>query len=462
MNKLKTLPVPVIVLLMAVVVEAQVSGIFSGSQGNPGSGQFMVLNSAKTYLINTYTGKPQFIVGDAPQTLAVQVAQSDVDTYLADRKSRGFNALWIVMADGGPSCDQTNCPNNYYGYAPFDGADFTNEDPNYWANVDLVFKKAQSLGITVFANPMFVGESGGYYENSILSSSDATITAYGAWVGARYRNYSNIVWLLGGDTDFSVNGLPAKMGDLAAGIAGADSNHLMLMEPIRNQSSYQVWNQATALTLNWVYPDYSHSQSLCTSNYTNPLPAVMGEDWYEGEHSMTALQLREEAYWEVLGGCTLGRIFGNNAIWSMGGPKDSMGQTWQSQLGSGGSLTEEYQGQLMRSREFWKMVPDSANAVLTGGIGSGTSISVASCTSDGQTCIVYDPIGNSQAPQIAMGHFSGTVHAWWFNPSSAATSDLSTFTNSGTHTFTPADGNDWVLVLDLNSVGLPAPGSANL
>ena len=58
----------------------------------------------------------------------------------------------------------------------------------------------------------------------------------------------------------------------------------------------------------------------------------------------------------------------------------------------------------MRSREFWKLAPDSSNAVLTGGIGSGTSISVAACTSDGQTCIVYDPTGNSRAPQIAMAH----------------------------------------------------------
>jgi hypothetical protein len=61
-----------------------------------------------------------------------------------------------------------------------------------------------------------------------------------------------------------------------------------------------------------------------------------------------------------------------------------------------------------------------------------------------------------------MAHFSGAVHAWWFNPSTAAATDLGTFTNSGTQTFTPPDGNDWVLVLDLDSANLSAPGSAQL
>jgi len=55
---------------------------------------------------------------------------------------------------------------------------------------------------------------------------------------------------------------------------------------------------------------------------------------------------------------------------------------------------------------------------------------------------------------------SGTLaHGWWFNPSTAATTDLGTFANSGTHNFTPPDGNDWVLVLDANSAALPAPGN---
>jgi hypothetical protein len=40
--------------------------------------------------------------------------------------------------------------------------------------------------------------------------------------------------------------------------------------------------------------------------------------------------------------------------------------------------------------------------------------------------------------------------------------DLSVFPNTVPHNFTPPDSNDWVLVLDDNTVNLPPPGSANL
>jgi len=36
---------------------------------------------------------------------------------------------------------------------------------------------------------------------------------------------------------------------------------------------------------------------------------------------------------------------------------------------------------------------------------------------------------------------------------------LGTFANSSTMMFSPADGNDWVLVLDDASANLPAPGT---
>jgi hypothetical protein len=456
-----------ILLLFSPPVLAQNAGSFNGQLSSSGSGQLMTLVGSNTYLSNTFTGKPVFIVGEDAFSLSNQLSNADVLTYLTDRASRGFNAIWITAPD---NIYQTNTPDNYYGVVPFSGADFTNEVTAFWVHVDNVVRQSQALGITVWLSPGFVGlNSSSGYLTSYVNSSSTVLTNYGTWLGTRYAAYPNIVWALGGDWDPSTLAA-SQLNYLAAGIHGADPNHLITIEACRacspaNQSTMDAWSQATAMNLNWVYAPYSGMQASCASNYarSGALPALAGEDWYEGEHSMTALQLREEPYWETLSGCTLGRFFGNNPMWCFDSAQTAAGcntgTTWQSQLSSAGSTAEQYHGQLMRSREFWKMAPDTSNAVLTGGIGSGTSISVASCTSDGQTCIVYDPIGNSQAPQIAMSHFSGTVHAWWFNPASAATTDLSTFTTSGTHTFTPADGNDWVLVLDLNSAGLAAPGT---
>jgi Protein of unknown function (DUF4038)/Putative collagen-binding domain of a collagenase len=449
-------------LLVLILLTSSLMLALAPAQPGNQSRQVIALDPTGKYLVNQSTGKPTFMTGDSPQTPFVQVSDADVETYLKDRASRKFNALWLLPVD---KTDQANAPKNFYGQTPFDGPDFTNEDPAYWAHVDHVMQRIEAYGMIAVLDPAFVGvKSSDGYLDSYLNSSDEVMKAYGAWIGKRFRNYPNVIWSLGGDACPSTKGLYGKLNDLAQGIRSADPHHMFTLESCRQLSMLDVWTQSTPLNLNWVYGSYTSIQAQCARDYSRSgaLPAFAGEDFYEGEHSMTALMVREETYWEVLSGCTLGRLFGNNAIWTMGGPLDTMGKTWQSQLASAGSLAEQWQGALMRSREFWKLVPDSSNAVLAGGIGSGTSISVAACASDGQTCIVYDPAGNSQAPQIAMSHFSGAVHGWWFNPSSGVTTDLGALTNSGTRTFRPPDGNDWVLVLDLKSANLPAPGSKDL
>ena len=64
-----------------------------------GTGQFMALSADKTYLVNTITGKPVFITGEAPWSLIAQPSNADVETYLADRASRGYNAVIVNLIE---------------------------------------------------------------------------------------------------------------------------------------------------------------------------------------------------------------------------------------------------------------------------------------------------------------------------------------------------------------------------
>jgi hypothetical protein len=453
----------------------QVMGL---SGAGTGTGQFMTLGADRTHLVNTITNTPAFMTGEDAFALATQLSNPDLETYLADRASRQFNVIWMALAD---SATQSNAPQDFYAHIPFDGPDFTNFDEAYWSHIDDVVQQAQAHGITVMADPGFVGltKPEGYL-NSYLKSSDAVMIAYGRWLGNRYKNYSNLIWSLGGDADPSYPGLYTKLNLLASGIVSADANHLVTVEasrftncptgctavPSGGYSSMDVWSGSTPLNLNWVYNTYSTTQRGCSSNYARPgaLPALMGEDWYELEHSMTPLQVRAESYWEILSGCTLGRLFGNGVIWSMGAPPNSSGQTWQSQLASAGSVAEQWQGALMRSREFWLLVPDTNNSVLVSGYGSGNNLSVAARTSDGQTIIAYVASGNATTINIEMSKISSPIHrakCWWFDPSNGSTTPIGSFANSGNHNFTPTDSNDWVLVIDDARANLPAPGRAD-
>ncbi len=429
--------------------------------------------------ITDQNGNPFFIVGDSPWSLATEITSTDVVTYLSDRAARGYNAIWITAAD---NTYQTNPPDNYYGNRPFDGPDFTSEDAAYWSHVDSVIQQAADYGISVWLSPAFVGlSSADGYLISYQNSSDAVLTAYGAWLGNRYKNFPNIVWVLGGDADPTAPGLYKKIADLGNGIWSMDTNHLITTEASRftisgqtvpdgGYSSVQAWQVSLGSvpvwqTLNWLYvpPNYEASNANTNYNITPFEPPFIGEDWYEGEYSMTELGLRTEGYTGILSGAYLGRFFGNDQIWTFGNTnfEESPGITWQAALSSEGSVEQAIAGKLFYSREFWKMVPDIANTVLTAGYQSGSTLAVAAKTSDSHTIIAYIP--TQRTVTMAMTNISGTsAFAWWFNPQTGAATASGTYVTRGSQAFTPPDTNDWVLVLDDASQNYPAPGIGNL
>ena len=437
--------------------------------------QLMTISPDGLYLINSYTNKPVFIVGDDGWGATTDLDAEDVTTYLQTRASMGYNAIWMAAAD---NTYQFNPPLNYYGYPPFDGADFTNEDPNYWANVDAVLTQASSLGITVFLSPAFAGwtPSDGYY-NSYLNSSDSVLIAYGQYLGSRYTGYDNIVWVMGGDALPYITGMYEKIVDVGAGIAATDPNHLITLEACRkcngtDYNSVQAFQAVPMsvpawLGLNWAYPQYETAAPDCQAAYTQSpfLPPLGGENYYELENGMTEPELRFDMYTEVLSGCYLGRIFGNGAIWSFNSPNGSGccpngNPTWQSQLTSPGSLAQEYQGNLFRSREHWKLVPDINHTVVIAGYGSGTTATTDARASDGSTIIAYIPNGNATTITVDMSQIvSPTPYAvaWWYDPQTGDATEIGRMVISGPQNFTAPDSNDWALVLDADADG-PPPG----
>jgi hypothetical protein len=451
------------------------------------SGRFMALDRTKTYLVNRITGHPVFILGDAANDLAINLsAESDIDLYLSTRQSQGFNALWVEAVDIAYAIDP---PRNVLGQAPFIdmSAPFVGENEAYWEHLDYVLERAAAYGFMVFLTPAQAGSGASYclgWCPYLQAASTSTLMAYGEYLGNRYKRYPNIIWLLGGDLDLvHYPQLQAKVEAILGGIRLTDPYHMTTEanEPGTTGYNSQDYKGGTpwppgAWALNSFYHNYSGTpgEGVMTTDAndawtrSNRLPSLSQQDSYENNiNSGTALQERMEAYQAVLGGMTLGVFLGNEIMWTFGYKYQySSGYTgptqWKNWFVTPATTARIHLARLMRSREFWKMSPDTSRAVLTGSYGSGANTDAASCTSDGQTCMVYDPLGNSQAPQIAMSHFSGEVRAWWFNPETGATTDLGRFANRNTHTFTPADGNDWVLVLDLASLNLPAPGSANL
>jgi hypothetical protein len=437
--------------------------------GRASPGQFMVLTADGKHLVNTITNKPVFITGDSAFSMVGQLSDADIETYFADRESRGFNIVWIAAVDG-TYCK--NPPKNALGQAPFDGEPFTKMNEPFFRHLDDILQRAAAHHITVLLNPAFSGypcvkEQGWCPE--LEASSDTTLVDFGKYLGHRYRSYPNIIWLIGGDADITHRGknLGDKLNDIAVGIQSEDQVHLMTAENIRGESALDQWTGSSWITVNSLYNLPQDFVAAGHSNYQRRdfLPFFELEDWYEGEHDMTPLALREEAYWSVLSGAYLGQFFGNDAIWTFGPPAETMGKDWKTQLNSEGTIGREWLGKLFRSREHWKLVPDIDHTVVTDGYGSGSTISVASRTDDGQTIVAYIPNGSAATITVDMTKISShrkRAKCWWFDPRDGSTRRIGSFPNSGSRQFRPPDANDWVLVIDDKRAKLPVPGKSSL
>jgi len=139
--------------------------------------------------------------------------------------------------------------------------------------------------------------------------------------------------------------------------------------------------------------------------------------------------------------------------------------TWQSQLGSTGTVGQSWFGKLFRSREHWLLAPDINHTVVTAGYGSGATLTTTARTRNGQTIIAYVPNGSAATLKVNMRKISSAsslAKCWWFNPSNGYAKLIGSFPNSGTRDFTPPDSNNWVLVIDDARANLAAPGTADL
>jgi Protein of unknown function (DUF4038)/Putative collagen-binding domain of a collagenase len=447
----------------------------------PITGYPVGLNAAKTCFVDQ-NGNPCFALGDAPQYISEQLQKSDVELYLSDRASRGINIIWWIVAD---KIYQSNPPNDAFGNAPFSGGDFVgmSSQTAYWNYVDYVMGRCLAYGITVLFMPAFMGLSAtqGYY-NDFYGQTTAVIQGYASFIGNRYKVWPNLIYLLGGDADPNNAAEYAALNTFAVELKAADPNHLITLEAARFSDTSTGntaapnggWSSVDAhtiaygsvqswLDINWVYQTGPTVVSGAQRCYSQGKPCLLGEDWYEGDDSFTPQQLRGEGYGSVLGGCTLGRLMGNAAIWPFGSANSQDPATitlspWQGQLASAQSVGQQLMGKLFRSRRHQLLVQDgTSNAVMTVGASNG---SVCARDSEGKTIIAYLP--SSQTITIDMTKItdsSGFANCNWYNPQTGAVTAIGNIANTGTHNFTSPDSNDWALVIDSAAAGFRTPGT---
>ena len=415
-------------------------------------------DSGNRFLVDS-KNQPFFWLGDAAWSLIAQLGKEDVDYYLDDRSEKGFSVLLVSLIEH-KFC--TNAPADFYGELPFTGKPFTTPNEKYFEHADHIIKSAAQRNIIVLLAPLYLGydckDEGWCAEVKAASNSD--LYAWGQFVGKRYKDYSNIIWIIGGDTDPSV--VKDKVLEMISGIRENDSVHLFSAHNRPETMAVTPWKGESWLTVNNVYSYdsvlYRHFKTAYTMK--PEMPYYLCESAYENEHQSTPQQLRSQAYQALLSG-SMGHIFGNCPIWHFGAFKSWCNLTdWKKELNNAGSVSMDYFQRLFRSRSWQILVPDFEHSVITAGFGTWglKDYVTAAITNDGNTIIAYLP--STRTVTVDLSKISGEyARCCWYDPSCGKTVNSGTFQTSGSHSFTPALNGDWVLVIDNASANLPEPGS---
>ncbi len=409
------------------------------------------LSANRRYLADQ-NNAPFLMQGDAAWSLIVVLNAAEVDQYLKNRQDKGFNTIMVNLIEH-RFCKKP--PLNAAGEAPFTTpGDFSTPNEKYFAYADWVIRKASENGIQVLLAPIYLGYRGtdeGWIEE-ILKLEREKCLEYGRYLGKRYKDFDNVIWLMGGDRNPET--VLEKVDLIALGIREFDKHHLFTAHCHPENSALDQYAVGKWLDFNTTYTyEIVHQKLLSDYNRMPVTPFMLIESSYEGEHNASEVQVRRQAYWAVLCG-GFGHIMGNRPIWLFD-------PGWAAALDLPGSVGLMHWGKLFRSRPWHDMIPDQKHEVVNAGLGEfrGLDYLAAARTVDGSMVIAYMP--TSRRITVEMSKISGRqAEAWWFDPRNGKASSAGVFPTSGSREFTPPANGDWVLVLDDTAKHLPAPGAA--
>jgi hypothetical protein len=391
--------------------------------------------------------RPVFLNGDTAWSIVVSTLPEEWDGYFADRAARGFNAVIVNAIEALFTADP---PRTIDGIEPFrQPGDLTAPNPAYWARVDGVLDGAARHGIHVLLAPLYLGYVDPHYpgftsqqegwHQAVAASDEQGCRTYGRFLGERYRDRENLIWVIGGDRN--PGELRDRMRAFVAGILEMDDQHLVTAHVHPDSSPVEEYEGDAWLTLNQTYSYGIVHRKLLEDYERQPIrPFILFETTYEGEHEASDLQIRRQAWWALTCGAT-GQFFGNFPVWVMA-------PGWRAALDTPSARAMSHLATFAGAVEWWRLEPDTHRRLLVAGLGeaNGLDRATAAIAADGTSAVIYVP--TPRTITVNLDVLAGWVCVLrWFDPVDGVWTDPEVVTRRGMlQTPTPFD-HDAVLYL---------------
>ena len=446
--------------------------------------QDLRVSDNQRFLVNG-NGEPFFWLGDTGWEMLHRLDRQEMEYYMRNRAGKGFSVIQTVIIG---EIEGLTFP-NMEGNLPFEEFDPERPVEGYFEMVDYALKKANEFGLVLALLPtwhryVLPGSHPLLNEEAVFNQENAY--AYGKFLGERYKDAPNIVWVLGGD--WPAGPQIESRDAMASGLTEGDSGlHLISYHP-RGQQTSSTWlhdrdwldfnmvqtgHQAPSFNVyDWIFNDYM---------LTPPKPVINGEPSYEeigiwfnpvnGRHD--DYEVRKQAYWSVFAGA-FGHTYGNNNIWQMNRDDESSriwpNRTWDEAMESKGAGQLIHLRRLMESRPFLTRIPDQG--ILMGDNPSHASDHIrvtrdgTAGQNDASYIMAYLPYYRSFniSTEVIPGE---KLKVWWYDPQTGHAYPRGILENDGEFEFSNWNdlikegmgGPDWVVVIDDLSAGYKAPGN---
>lgn len=430
----------VIALLTIAIVTVSGAKIYK-----PWDNGRLVVSDNGRYIIHE-NGTPFFWLGNTAWLISERLTREEAEYYLSKEHEYGYNVEQIQVLNATPTF-------NIYGMQAnddsFDMSKFSKEGVyGYWEHLDYIVDMAEANGIYIAMDCI--------WGSQIDLMDEKKAAAYGKFLGERYKDKPNIIWLIGGDIRGDKK--PEVWDAMARAIRKADANHIMTFHPRGRTTSAWWFNDREWMDFNMFQSghrrygqrrgdgDYTIKENTEEDNWryvdmsfeVEPVrPVIDGEPSYEdipqGLHDLDAprwqdYDVRRYAYWAVFGGA-FGHTYGHNSVMQFIRPGllASFGaeKPWWEAMKDPGYGQMKYLKWLMLTFPFTERIADQS--VIAGANGERYDRVIATRGED--YILVYNY--SAKPMSIDLTKISGAKkNVWWLNPSDGQLTFLGEYDNA--------------------------------
>ncbi len=414
------------------------------------------------FLVNG-DGTPFFYLGDTAWELFHRLNREDATLYLENRAARGFTVIQAVIL---AEMDGLTDP-NVYGNLPLHALDPTRPNEAYFKHVDWVIEKAASLGLFIGLLPTWGDKVYPNWGGGPVIFNPENARVYGEWLGRRYKDIPNIIWINGGDRNPATPEHFAAFHALAHGLRAGDvGRHLITYHPMGGTGSAGLFHEDDWLDFNMRQSghgarDIDNGAQITTDYMREPVkPCLDGEPCYE-DHPVNwdpknkgwfdAYDARKAAYRAVFAGA-FGHTYGSHSVWQFFDtdrhPAVGHARTpWREAINQPGVAQMKYLRDLMGSHTDLSRIPDQS--LIVGAEGAGALGPWATRAEDGSYAFVYLPQGQAVTLNLGTLQSGYGMTSAWFDPRTGVTQASEPVSGSGNYV-PPTNGpnGDWVLILE--------------